>query len=384
MYIERVAQTTLSRYLSTFPAVGITGPRQSGKSTMLRHCLPDYDYVTFDLIRHIEHFESDPEDFLAQYEGRRVIFDEVQNVPKIFRYLKIRIDNHRDQYGQFVLTGSNQFAYLRNVSESLAGRIGLMSLLPLQYSEMPQALADESICFGAYPELVLRNYHQSDAWYDSYLQTYLDKDVRALSHIGDRRDFHRFIALLAARISMSLDMTELSKELGVSVPTVKRWLSVLEASYVIFLLPPFYENFGKRIVKSPKVYFYDTGLVSHLTGIKTCAHYDKGPLAGALFENFVIANTKKILLHKGEYTELYYIRTQDKSEVDLIVDYRDRRVLAEIKKSSTFSPRMATGLKKIQREEDQACVVYTGTNDRFGPKIQLSHYTQFFDKLMRA
>ncbi len=315
MYLPRIATQTLKRYLSNFAVVGLTGPRQSGKSTLLRETLPNYTYVTFDDEQNVARFEDDPKSFMEQYNNQ-VIFDEVQFVPKIFNIIKILVDNDRQNYGKFVLTGSSQFQFLKSSSESLAGRIGMMTLLPLQFSEMPKALQSESIYQGAYPELVLRDYREAQLWYSSYIETYLNKDVRVLLNIGDMRDFRRFIALLAANTANTLDMSHYASNLGVSVPTIKRWLSVLEASYIVFLLPPYYKNLGKRITKSPKIYFYDTGLVSYLTGITNFELYDKGPMSGALFENYIVSEVLKKIKHSTIDAEIFYFRTQDKAEID--------------------------------------------------------------------
>ncbi|MCC2666265.1 MAG: uncharacterized protein K0S63_181 [Gammaproteobacteria bacterium] len=358
-YTRRVAEATLKRYLKAFPVVGLTGPRQSGKSTLLRHLLPDYSYVTFDDSKHILSFTDDPKGFIKQYTGR-VIFDEVQYVPEIFNYIKIQVDLNRSCYGNFVLTGSSQFKFLQHATESLAGRIGLMSLLPFQYAEMPKPLALESIFRGAYPELVTRNYDESDLWYASYLETYLSKDVRALSNIGDMRDFRQFLQLLAAQATQLLDFSSYAKDLGVSVPTIKRWLSILEASYIIFIVPPFYENYGKRIIKSPKVYFYDTGLISYFTGITTYEQFNHGPLAGSLFENYVVSEIVKKELHQATLGNVYYFRTQDKVEIDLIVDRKTSKDFIEIKKSATFHPKMVHSLKTYTAPGCHSILLYLG------------------------
>lgn len=358
-YIARVAELTLRRFLKAFPVVGMTGPRQSGKSTLLRHVLPDYSYVTFDDSKNILAFTDDPQGFLTQY-ANQVIYDEVQYVPEIFNRIKMQVDQNRLQYGNIVLTGSSQFKFLQHATESLAGRIGLMSLLPFQYTEMPKAWLLESIFRGAYPELVLRNYHEANLWYASYLETYLSKDVRALANIGDMRDFRRFLKILAAHAAQLLDMSSYARDIGVSVPTIKRWLSILEASYIIFIVPPFYENYGKRITKSPKVYFYDTGLISYFTGITTYDQYDNGPLSGSLFENYVVSEIMKKELHQATLSDIYYFRTQDKVEIDLIVDRKSSKDFIEIKKTATFHPHMIHSLKKYAEPESRRILLYTG------------------------
>lgn len=365
MYFPRYSKQAFDRYLTAFPIIGITGPRQSGKSTFIKHTLPDYTYITFDEEFNITAFEDDPKAFIEQY-SQNIIFDEVQYVPKIFNALKAVTDKDRMNYGRFILTGSSQFHFLKNVSESLAGRIGLMTQLPLQYSEMPKALTQESIYQGGYPELVLRDYQNSDLWFSSYFDTYLMKDVRQLMQIGDIRDFRRLIQLLATNVSQTLDMSFYAREIGVSVPTIKRWLSVLEASYIIYLLPPYYNNYGKRITKSPKIYFYDTGLISYLTGVQNYTLYDKGPLAGPIFENYVITEALKKIKHSASNAELFYFRTQDKAEIDLIVDYKQHCDFIEIKKSSTYKIKMSTTIKRYATEKDRKIILYNGETMKHG------------------
>lgn len=376
MYLARQTKHTLQRLLGAFPVVGVTGPRQSGKTTLLRHILLDYTYVTFDDDFHIAAFEEDPKGFLKQYENR-VIFDEVQFVPKLFNYIKMQVDEDRENYGKYVLTSSSQFAFLKNVSESLAGRIGLMTQLPLQFSEMPERAQRASVYKGGYPELVLRDYRDSDLWFSSYVDTYLTKDVRSLMQIGDMRDFRRLIQLLAATVSQTLELTHYAANIGVSVPTIKRWISVLEASYIIFLLPPYFNNYGKRIIKSPKIYFYDTGLVSYLTGVSNETLYDKGPLAGPIFENYIVSEVLKNIKHTASQADIYYLRTQDGAEIDLIIDKKVTRELIEIKKTSTYSPKMSQALKKFTGDQDKLRVIYQGESLVHGD-VQVMNYKDYF------
>jgi len=375
-YFKRQLESKLLEYITLFPVVGITGPRQSGKSTLLLHTLKDYIYVTFDDYKNLTFFQDDPDGFIQQYNDR-VIFDEIQRVPELFSQIKIAVDNDRQNYGKFVVTGSSQFVFHKNISESLAGRIGLLSMLPLQFSEMPEQSRDQSIYSGAYPELVTRDYRGSDAWYSSYLDTYLMKDVRELIHVGDMRDFQRLIELLAANTSQVLNMTTYAKEIGVTVQTIKRWISVLEASYIIFLLPPFYKNYGKRITKSPKVYFYDTGLVAYLTGINNKELYDKGPMAGAIFENYLIAEILKRELHGGTHTRLYYYRSNAGVEVDLIVDKKSYKELIEIKKSSSFNPGMTASIEKLLEPDDKAFLLYNGREFQYLKNIRVINYSEY-------
>ncbi len=284
-YIRRVIEPIVKNYLSLFPVVGPTGPRQSGKSAMLRRLLGgSYQYVSFDDSSNVDLFKSDPVRFMRLHSDK-VIFGEVQKVPEIVNNIKLAVDAERGMYGKFVITGSSQFQFMKKISESLAGRIGLLSTLPFQYSKIPSKVREDSLYRGSYPEVVIRGYRNAKEWYASYIDTYLTRDVRDLAAIGDLYDFRRCLQPLAGRVSGILNMPDLARDVGVSVPTVKKWISVLDASYIIFLLQPFYKNLGKRIVKSPKLYFFDTGLISYLTGIDDKNHYEKSPLYGPMFEN---------------------------------------------------------------------------------------------------
>ena len=289
MYINRFLERTIKQYLKIFPAVAVTGPRQSGKSTMLQHLFQkEYKYVTFDDPINIEFFRKDPKGFMLNYSGK-IIFDEVQKAPEIFDYLKIEIDRNRDVKGKYILTGSNRFEIHKNITESLAGRIGMMSLLPMQYTEIPVDLRSQFILNGSYPELIVNKYKYVREYYASYVENYIERDVRNIINIVNLRDFQRLIFLLAARVSQELNMNSLSKEIGVSVKTIQGWISILEASYIIFLLPSYHKNLGKRIIKRPKLYFYDPGIVCYLTGIRDMETLNQGPLGGSLFENMIVS-----------------------------------------------------------------------------------------------
>lgn len=249
---------------------------------------------------------------------------------------------------------------MKYVSESLAGRIGLLSLLPFQLAEIPKNLQNESVFRGGYPELVNRGYRFSDAWYASYLDTYLTRDVRALRDIGNIREFQRLITLLAGNTSQILNMTEYATQLGVTVKTIQEWISVLEASLYRFFLPPFYKNYGKRITKRPKLYFYDTGLVSYLTGIQSKSLIERGPMTGAIFENYVISEILKKEKHSGQDSQLFYIRTSSHQEVDLLIDRKQSKELIEIKHSDTFHSKMLKGIETFIDTNDSGYLLYNG------------------------
>lgn len=355
-YIPRDIETRLMRLLASSPCVAVTGPRQAGKSTLLRHCLPEYQYVTLDDPFYREQAHADPLLFLDSM-GDRAIIDEIQLAPSLLSYVKIRVDNRRSVKGQYVFTGSQQFGLIKNLSDSLAGRIALLELLPLSVAEkrrylpLPDAIGlfRHAALNGCYPELVVDETVDLQSWYASYLQTYLERDIRTLYNIGDLRDFQRFVRLLAARCGQQLNMSDFSRDLGISVPTIKSWLSILEASRVIYLLPPYYANLGKRITKSPKVYFIDIGLACNLAGVRDEAHLFNGPMAGHLFENFCIQETVKFFLGKGVQPPLYFIRTGNGLEVDLLVEPSAGVLIpVEIKLSKTPTPQQARTLASFR------------------------------------
>lgn len=375
-YHHRVLEGRLTEYVNHFSAVGLTGPRQSGKSTLLLHQLKDYRYITFDDFRTVALYHDDPNKFMRIY-ANKIIFDEVQKVPEIFNDIKIAIDTDRQTTGKFILTGSSQFNLIKSITESLAGRIGLLSLLPYQYAEIPAKLRYQSIYQGAYPELVNKDFEFAADWYSSYLDTYITKDVNDLANIGDKRDFRRLISLLAANTSQLLNMSNYAKDLGVDVKTVKRWISVLEASYIIFLLPPYYENFGKRIVKSPKLYFYDTGLVSYLTGINSIESFEQGPMLGSLFENYIISDILKRELHNKSHAELYFYRSSNGEEIDLIIDRKKTRELIEIKTSETFTPRMTKEIEKFSSQNTRSYLLYCGKSMTYLPHVSVMNYQEY-------
>ena len=356
MYIQRIIETLIPSILATFPSMAVTGPRQSGKSTLLRHALPTYRYVTLDDPAMLDQAVSDPIFFLDSI-GEPCIIDEIQLAPKILSYVKMRIDANRNLNGRFVFTGSQQFGMIKNLGDSLAGRIALLDLHPFSAAEMQQAapcqggleLFSTSCLKGAYPQLAVNQAIDRRLWYASYIQTYLERDIRALYDIGSLREFHRFLQLLSVRCSQMLNMSSFATDIGVSVTTIKRWLSVLEAGRIIFLLPPYFNNLGKRITKMPKVYFLDTGLACYLAGIRDREQLLEGGMAGALFENYCIQETVKIFANMGEQPRLSYLRTNNGLEVDLIIEGPNMRPLpVEIKLSRTPTASLASGITRYK------------------------------------
>jgi predicted AAA+ superfamily ATPase len=337
-YIPRLAEARLRQLAGLFPAVAVTGPRQSGKTTLLRHAFPEYGYRSFDLPEDRAFFGDDPVGFLAALPDR-VVLDEVQKVPAIFEYLKAEIDRVRLP-GRFLLTGSAQFSMLKGITESLAGRCGFLSLLPFQREEHPKTIWKAMELGGGYPEVLLRGHRGVREWYDAYLTTYLERDLRSLLDIGKLKDFRVVLGLLAARTAQELNLSSIAREAGVNEKTVAAWISVLEASYVILPIPSFHRNFGKRLVKRPKLYFWDTGLACHLTGVRSREILERGPMAGAIFENYVISEIAKDAAHRGVDRTLYYFRTNAGIEADFVLEDRESRriVFGEVKRRLTVRP----------------------------------------------
>lgn len=345
-YLKRRLEKELAELARAFPAVVLSGPRQSGKSTTLKKLFAaTHQYITFDdpVIRN--KCVEDPKLFFDSLKGK-VILDEIQYVPQILSYVKISIDENRNKKGRYIITGSQQFNLIKNLTETLAGRTAILNLYPLNCLEAyPGANIDIQKIFtasclrGSFPEIFIDHKINPVDWYGAYLQTYLERDVRGLHNVGNLNEFQRFLQLLAARCSQAVNLSSLANDLGVAVNTVKNWLSILRASQIIFFMYPYYRNIGKRIIKSPKVYFIDCGLVAHLTGLRSKEHIFNGPLAGALFENFVVSETYKIISAKGGLPRLDYLRTVGGEEIDLIIEADQILHPYEIK--LTKSPRSA-------------------------------------------
>jgi hypothetical protein len=328
--------------MRAFPAVVVTGPRRAGKTWLLRHLLPRASYVLLEDPDVVARVRADPHGFLDELEPPAIL-DEAQNVPDIFAHVRARVDRRPRRTGQWVLTGSQESPLMREVTESMAGRAAVLHLLPLSWHETPKV----GLLRGGYPEVVARP-AAAALWFRSYLQTYLERDVRAVTAVKDLATFRRFLALLASRHGQVLNRTELAAPLGVSVPTITQWLGVLETTAQILVVPPFYENLGKRLIKSPKVYVADSGLACHLLGVDTAAELARSPFRGALFEGFVAGEIAKKQVNAGGRPELYYFRDQQGLEVDFIVPGRGGRLmLIECKAGRTVTPGMAAPLRRL-------------------------------------
>lgn len=343
-FVPRLLSRELARAARAFPAVILTGPRRAGKTTLLRRQFPRAAYRLMEDPDVVARVRSDPRGFLDEIEPPAIL-DEIQNTPEILNYVRTRIDAAPRRKGQWFLTGSQEAPLMKGVTESMAGRAAVLQLLPLSTLET----AKVTLLRGGFPEALARP-SSAALWFRSYIQTYLERDVRAIAAIRDLATFRRFLALLASRCGQILNKADLAAPLGVSVPTLTHWLSILEITGQIILVPPFYESFGKRLIKSPKLYFMDSGLACHLLGIDTNLALSRSPFLGPLFEGFVAAEVAKQQSGAGRRRELYYFRDQQGLEVDLIVPAGHRRLLlVEAKASSTASPAMAAPLTRLAR-----------------------------------
>lgn len=349
--ISRHATTTLRSLAQGYPVLALTGPRQAGKTTLAQNTFPDKPYVSLEDPDTRAFADEDPRGFLARFpEG--AILDEAQRCPALFSYLQTRVDATR-RMGEFVLTGSQQFGMFSNITQTLAGRVGLVQLLPFSLQELqdggvPIASLDDLLWRGLYPPIHDRRLAPPQ-WFANYLMTYVERDVRQLIEVQNLSLFQRFLKLCAARCGQLLNMTSLGNDCGVSHKTVAAWMSVLEAGYVVFLLQPHHQNFGKRLVKTPKLYFHDTGLAAHLMGIHDAEHLSIHSARGALFENLVISEMLKRRYNQGLAANLYFWRNNTGDEVDLVLEQGDKLLPIEIKSGQTFNSDFLTGLNKWVR-----------------------------------
>lgn len=380
MMIKREITAELLRLSSFFPVVTILGPRQSGKTTLAKNCFPNYAYVNLEDQGARQLAMDDPSGFFNLYQPP-VIIDEVQRVPQLLSTVQILADK-LDKNGNFILTGSHQPALHEGISQSLAGRTGILKLLPLSISELSAAgielERDEYILKGFMPRIYDKDI-PPDVLYRNYYNTYVERDVRQLINISNQHAFEVFVKLLAGRVGQLVNMSSMAGDVGVSVTTLNSWLSVLEASYIVFRLPCYFDNFGKRQIKSSKIYFSDVGLATYLLGIENITQVARDPLFGGLFENMVIAEALKARYNIGKEPELYYFRDKQGLEVDLILNHGRRLLPLEIKAGMTYDTSFASNLQKFvkfAKDTYSPTVIYSGT---MTPVVQGVKFANFKD-----
>lgn len=382
--IRRNLETSIRIYSSQYPVVAIVGPRQSGKTTLARYMFPDHKYLSMENldIRHMA--QDDPRGFLDDY-GKNIILDEIQRVPSLFSYLQERVDLDDSPAG-YVLTGSQQFILMEKITQSLAGRIITFQLYPFSFNELYGAKPDKNIdsiftikpgyikagkeidiytaiFTGMYPRIHDKKL-DARKWIENYILTYIERDIRSLVNVANLKLFEDFLKICASMSGQLINYTSISNSIGVSQPTVKKWLSLLETSGILFLLPPHYKNFKKRIVKTPKLYFTDTGVLSFLLSIRSPDELINHPLWGNIFETFIISELYKRVHHTGEKPPFYFWRDKTGNEIDLIVDIGSKLLPIEIKASKTYSPELKTNifswLKLKNNTSEKGFVIYRG------------------------
>ncbi len=319
--IERLAGTQLRKAMANFPAVVLTGPRRAGKTYLLRKQFPSASYHLLEDPQEIARWRADPNGFLDTIK-LPAILDEIQNVPEIFSHVRARIDAHPRRIGNWILTGSQESSLMRGVTESMAGRAAIMQLWPLSLVESSKV----TLLRGGFPEVIARP-KAAALWFSSYMQSYLERDVRAVTNVQDLATFRRFLALVASRHGQILNKTDFAAPLGMSVPGIAKWLDILETTQQIIIVPPYFENLGKRLIKSPKIYVADAGLACHLLGIQTNAELERSPFLGAIFEGHVASEIVKAQSNAGATRQLFYFRDQQGLEVDFLVPQRSSALM---------------------------------------------------------
>jgi len=362
--IKRELSNKLIYYASIYPVVSITGPRQSGKTTLVKQTFSDYEYITLEDIDTRNIAINDPKTIL-ETKAKGLVIDEIQRVPELFSYIQGIVDK-TNKAGQFIITGSQNFLLMENISQTLAGRIAILKLLPFSIEELKNTDKfsgnfTNAIYNGAYPRIYDKNILAKD-FYPFYIQTYVERDVKLIKNINNHNAFINFIKICAGRTGQLLNISELANTCGITQITAKSWLSILEASYIIYFLQPYHKNYNKRIVKMPKLYFYDTGLASSILGIKSEKQLITHFLYGALFENFIINEFYKFLYNNSIDLNLYFWRNKNAKEIDLIIDNNNEVIPIEIKAGKTFNYDFLKNLnywKKISNN-DNSFVIYGG------------------------
>ena len=365
--IKRQATLIALELAQQFRAVLIMGPRQSGKTTLAKMTFPNKPYASLETPSVRQFALEDPIQFLAQFPNGAIL-DEIQRVPSLLSWLQQNLDDTPTVKGKFILTGSNNLLLLESVTQTLAGRVGHIELLPFSVAELlelPNALTDVNTLLwsGAYPPVQADGISPNN-WFASYIRTYIERDVRQLKNIGNLLLFERFLSLCAGRVGQELNFTQLSNEVGVDVKTMQSWMGILQASYIVYLLPPFFKNFNKRLTKTPKLYFYDTGLACNLLRISDPNILIQHPFKGALFENFIITELLKNRFNQGQRSNLYFWRESSGNEIDVLIDEGLRQIPIEIKSGQTVHTDWLKGLKYWQtltkQTNDHAYVIYGG------------------------
>ena len=383
-YIGRALTEETFETAKEFKIVCVIGPRQSGKTTLCKQLFIEKAYVNLEDPDVLLFAKTNPKTFLAKYP-KGAVFDEVQRIPELFNYLQGIVDSS-DEMGQFILSGSNNFLMQQNISQSLAGRVGYIELLPFSLSELEASnIQNESlnkqILEGFYPDII-RKKSSASRWITNYIRTYLERDVRLIRNIGDILLFSKFLKICASRTSQLLNMSSIAKELGVEHKTLDAWLSVLESSYILYRLPPYFNNFNKRLIKSSKIYFYDTGIVCHLLGIRSVEGLQKSNYYGAIFENFIVSEIIKNRKNKEQFGDIYFYRDSTGNEVDVLIENEGNLIPIEIKSAVKIQKEHHKNLKWFQKvfRQEGGVLLYAGNeNESFPNEIEQLSWTNVKD-----
>lgn len=354
--ISNIARTLFKMY----PILAITGPRQSGKTTLVKNLFPDLDYVTLEDIDTRILAKNDPRGFLSNYPNG-AIFDEVQQAPDLFSYLQSAVDE-KNKPSQFVLSGSQNFLLMENISQSLAGRVALLKLLPLSQSELQSAklffeTSEDAMFTGSYPAIFNRDI-PPPLFYPNYINTYIERDVRNIKNIGNIELFIRFVKLCAGRTGQPLNYSSIASDTGISINTAKSWMSILVNSYVIYLLPPHHRNFNKRLIKMPKLYFYDTGLLVSLLGIESSRQINNHFLVGGIFENYIVSELLKYFYNQSKNAPIYFWKDNKSKEIDVLIEKGESMIPIEIKASKTLNMHDFNNIQYYQKISNSESVAY--------------------------
>lgn len=382
--IKRKIVSEINRLKKGFPVLAVTGPRQSGKTTLLKEMFPDYEYFNLENPEILMTLENDPATFIREHQNK-VIIDEVQKVPDLLSYIQVTVDEQQIM-GNFIVSGSENLLLSEKINQSLAGRAAYIQLLPLSNEELIDAnllkkSVYDQIFTGFYPAIYSRDVRVTD-YYNQYIATYAERDLKQISNISDLSLFRKFFALLAGRIGQVLNVASLANDVGVSAVTIENWISILEASYLIFRLQPHYNNFGKRHIKSSKIYFTDTGLACRLLSISSPDELKTHYLLGSLFENLIILEIKKQLLNTSNNSGLYFFRDSNGNEVDLIIDQGLKQIPIEIKAGGTFNTDYLKGIKywnSLTSSDTKSFVIYTGEHAHKGEEYELLKWSELRD-----
>lgn len=367
--LKRTAEDRLKKLAKTFRSVAVTGPRQSGKTTLCRAVFPQKPYVSLENPDILEFANADPRGFLGQFKNGAIL-DEIQRAPHLFSYLQQVLDE-TNKKGLFILTGSNNFLLQSNISQSLSGRIAYLQLLPMSLQELKESKKIKNvyswhILHGGYPEVITKKINPAD-WYAGYINTYVERDVRQLKNISNLSQFTKLLRLCAGRTGQVLNLTSLSNDCGIDQKTVAAWLSILQSSYVIYLLKPYHGNFNKRIIKTPKLYFYDTGVACSLLGINNTAQIATHTAKGPLFENLVVCELLKERFNAGEADNLFYWRDKTGNEVDIVIDKAGKLTAMELKAGETISTDFFKGIEyfsSLNTRPLQKMIIYGGKQEQ--------------------